>query len=74
MVVNAAKVLRDRGVDIHSLSKEDVAHEVTMLRSAVHGKHDRHELLRRLGSFGADAAHSMLDDGLMLAGMAMHGV
>ena len=71
LVVNAAKVLHDRGVDIRHMSKEDVAHEVSMLRSAVHEKPDRHELLKRLGSFGADTARSMLSDGLYLAGVAV---
>ncbi len=70
VVINAAKVLRDRGVDPRQLSKEDVIHEVSQLRNAVHGKHDRRELIKRLGSFGVDTARSMLDDGLLLAGMA----
>ena len=68
VVLNAVKVLHDRGINVHEMSKQDIAREVVSLRSAAHGKHDRRELLRRIGSFGADTARSMLSDGLVLAG------
>jgi len=71
VVLNAAKVLRDRGVDIHSMSKQDVATEIVRLHETLHGQHDRRAIIKRLASFGADTARSMLSDGLVLTGMAL---
>ena len=45
VVLNAVKVLHDRGVNVHDLSKQDVAREIVALHNAAHGKHDRRALL-----------------------------
>lgn len=66
LLIKVVEVLRARNVDMHQLSKEELA---ITIREAAHNKQGRKEMLKWLGSFGADAIRSMLSDGLMLASM-----
>ncbi|MDO4805936.1 MAG: hypothetical protein Q4A07_01675 [Coriobacteriales bacterium] len=70
VVIKVAEALRARGVDVRQISKEDLLNEVGLLHNVTHNKSDRRELLRRLGLLGAETAKGVLDDGLLLTGIA----
>lgn len=70
-LVKTGEVLRQRGVDLRSMSKADVDEVVSGLRMALDNKEDRHELILRLEEFGADVFKSMLGDGMQLAKLSM---
>lgn len=72
-VIKVAEVLRGRGADLHQLSREDLLREAASMRDATRRRQNRHELLKQLGSFGADTAKSVLADGLVLAQLAGQG-
>jgi hypothetical protein len=70
VALKLVEVLRNRGVDIHQLSKEDVVSELSTLRAATHDSHGRHDPIKQLGSIGAETVHSMLGDAFLIAKMA----
>lgn len=71
VMIKLGEALHKRGVDIHQLSRQEILAEAVRVHKSVHQGKGRQELLRALGSIGAEAARSMLGDGLMLAGVAL---
>lgn len=70
VAIKVAEALRARGIDARQISKEDLLNEVGSLRKITRNKKDRRELIRRLGLLGAETTKGILDDGLLLAGIA----
>ena len=68
--IKTAEVLRGRGVDLHNVSKADIAEDLISLRAMAHERKGRQELITKLGSVGAETALSMLNDGVKLMRMA----
>lgn len=72
VLIKMAEVLRARGTDVRSLSKDNFVKEVLTLRNIAQG-YGRKELIRRLGLFGVDTIRSMLGDAAMLAQVSLLG-
>jgi hypothetical protein len=71
LAIKVAEILRERGLDLANLSRDDVIHEVRELRKSAKGKDTRQDLIDRLGSLGSDVARGMLKDGLTVAAAAL---
>ena len=67
IAIKTVEVLRARGTNIGSISKQELARE---LRSVASNKPSRHDVIKWLLSLGVDTVRSMLGDGLTLAGLA----
>ena len=67
ILIKVAEAMRSRGTDLRQLSREQLLHEASVVRNAMHHKQDRRELLRQLGSLSVDTAKGVLADGLLIA-------
>ena len=66
ILIKLAETLRARGISLRGLSTEELVSEAITLRAAAHN-HDRHDLIKTLGSFGLETARGVFDDALLLA-------
>ena len=69
VLVKLVEALRNSGLDLHGLSKQELADNMSLVRGTLHQREGRQEVLRQLGSFGAEAARSVLSDALLVAGV-----
>lgn len=69
VMVKLVEALRNCGLDLHGLSKKELADNVGLVRGVFHERDGRKEVLHQLGSLGAEAARSILSDALLVAGM-----
>lgn len=65
-LLKVGEVLKNRGVSVHTASKEDRHAALQEFRTALSSKSGRSALLSELGSIGFEVLISMLQDGLYL--------